>query len=787
MTDELDNPGASSLENTQETIPNDDKTSICQDFMNRIQTLKTLPTTTKESKKQVWLEFISLWFEILQYPSFNVQSCYDECSQLIPLLYTSTNFYLLKREKDVARQSCLLCLSGLDQPHIKDYLSSTNDADELSKGKTYHYHIDFLLRIPSQSALYLSSPSVEDQKVLDKYTEVFILLIERIERCIPKYLETTATQNKYELGVLNQRALDLIWNLVDITAFVPTFLKCGLPMKVVGWLTQANKLTEKCRRPFLSIAHNISRHDDGADELNKYGAIDVIKQYQNTKLEGKDSRIVLIAMVLALLSTPEQLKSDTKDMNVVLNKLLQLVMNAAKGHLHRCNGFHVSEPLAVLVKMFVVEERTLDYILCHAETEPPTDMHSTIRLFISLFFEFSNALQGTDRLDQFTCIALLNILWSISFQPHYAQELIGKEKLIDTIQQFTEDNKEQEIVEQYKPRSMEGIKPAANGILHNLNKDKKDDTISNDQINFRDTPVSNSTKETSCKPMIMISYCHADNDFCSQLLHFLATRNDAFDVWIDQTHCQGAADLWELIADGIERSSTVVCLLSGQYFESKSCRQEFIYSVDSLKKKIIPVILENFEPKGWLGIRMTGLKYVRFRDSVRPDHNKMNEILNTILLSFSSSKPLVPKTDLFSYQHATPLPVILKTPELNTVLMQSKLAAPRPFNEWRSTGEDIHAWFAYNRLSEKLRDLFDFQTGEEMLRYAQLLIKDYDKQMNIYGKLFAQKYHGDEMPPHEFNRFALALEHLLEENRPLAPFNKQKPPEPIKSTACMIL
>ncbi|CAF5049098.1 unnamed protein product, partial [Rotaria magnacalcarata] len=35
------------------------------------------------------------------------------------------------------------------------------------------------------------------------------------------------------------------------------------------------------RRPFISIAHNISRHDDGADELNQLGAIQIIKQYQN--------------------------------------------------------------------------------------------------------------------------------------------------------------------------------------------------------------------------------------------------------------------------------------------------------------------------------------------------------------------------------------------------------------------------------------------------------------------------------------------------------------------------
>jgi hypothetical protein len=187
-------------------------------------------------------------------------------------------------------------------------------------------------------------------------------------------------------------------------------------------------------------------------------------------------------MALALLSTPDQLKRNKKGLNNVLNQLLQLVIDASKGNQYRSDGIHVSEPLCVLVKMFVVEERTLDYVLCHAETEPPSDMLSTIQLFISLFLAFSNAIKSTDRLEQFTLIAILNILWSISFQPNYAQDLIQNSKFIEQIKIFNEDNSEQEIFEQYKPRSMEGIKQAAHGILHNLNIDiNKSDTKLNEQ------------------------------------------------------------------------------------------------------------------------------------------------------------------------------------------------------------------------------------------------------------------------------------------------------------------
>ena len=99
----------------------------------------------------------------------------------------------------------------------------------------------------------------------------------------------------------------------------------------------------------------------------------------------------------------------------------------------------------------------------------------------------------------------------------------------------------------------------------------------------------------------MISYCHADNIFCTRIFELFNTHSDTFEIWIDRTHCQAATDLWEAIADGIEKASVIVSLLSEKYFESKSCRQEFIYAMDSLKKPVIPVLLGDFEPKGWLG------------------------------------------------------------------------------------------------------------------------------------------------------------------------------------------
>ena len=340
------------------------------------------------------------------------------------------------------------------------------------------------------------------------------------------------------------------------------------------------------------------------------------------KVDVEDSRTLIASMALALLSTPEQIKQDKKGMNSVLNQLIQLAIKAAKDPRFRSGGFHVSEPLAVLVKMFVVEERTVDYVLSHAEIDPPIDLQKLLQLFTSLFFQFAREEKSKYILQQFTLIALLNMFWSFSFQPIYAKELFQIENFVETVRFVLENENKEILVEQYTPRSMESLSQAATGILHNL-----DVKIKNERIH---------SKKIDEKPSVMISYCHMDDAFCSRLLEFFSTNSNEFQIWIDRTHCQAVSDLWAAIADGMERSSVIVCLLSDEYFESKSCRQEFIYAIDSLKKPLIPILLGNFSPKGWLGefffILIVLMKLVVFR---RRNSNVWIEIR-----SFSRSRPM---------------------------------------------------------------------------------------------------------------------------------------------------
>lgn len=163
-----------------------------------------------------------------------------------------------------------------------------------------------------------------------------------------------------------------------------------------------------------------------------------------------------------------------------------------------------------------------------------------------------------------------------------------------------------------------------------------------------------------------------------------------------------------------------------------------------------------------IGIRISGVKYIRFRNPAQPDEAKMVDLLDTILGSFatsSSSLEVLSIAQRSSKQHEHYEPEIAhnKNPTIDSLRL--------PIEQWSSaTIDDINNWFVHHHISSQICNLYNFQTGEEMLHYAQMLIDDYENQIQIYSKAFRKKYNGDELLPHEFDRFKRAMEKLLKDN-----------------------
>lgn len=259
---------------------NDNKLSTCEQLISRLEPFKSLPMTTRESKKQVWLQFVSLWCEILQIPASNARPCYEECARLLPLLMKSSDFITSRKEIDVARANFSACFTQLNQLHIQNYLLLNKEQQELPENQIYYQHVYHLLLIASQTVLFVPFESIDDQQFISNHIELFSFLINRVDKNMPEHT-STVIQKDYRLENLNYGILNFLWNLTDRTVLIPILIKCDLPKKILGWISQADMLTEKDRETLISTAYNIARHDDGTDALNEYDAIQIIKRYQN--------------------------------------------------------------------------------------------------------------------------------------------------------------------------------------------------------------------------------------------------------------------------------------------------------------------------------------------------------------------------------------------------------------------------------------------------------------------------------------------------------------------------
>ncbi|UJR07250.1 hypothetical protein I4U23_011538 [Adineta vaga] len=717
---------------------------MSEDYLNDLKEFENLTKLTIDLSEEIWLKFLSLWFQILEYePSIHeMLLCYQQCIQLLPILMKKCHFYQIRKDIRISKETSFKSLEKLNENRLKNYFLLTKDEQDKEENKVYYHHIYYLLLISSQTISFVSFESRDEQLFIEKYVELFQIFINRIDKRMQSNLNQSNEIKEQTLAVINERILTFFWNLSDRTILIPFLIQTQLPFKVLQWLSQSSFLTEKSRRPFLGIIQNIARHDDGTDKLNEFNGLEIVKQYQQQKLEKTQTRKLILSMSIALLSTHEQLKDNRKGMNIVLNNLLESIIISFKSDRYRFDGIHISELLEILVKLFVVEERILDYILNHVETNPSSNLISTIQLFIEIFIQFSHSLKESDRVDQLTFIAIANILWSISFLNYTKDYLIENNLFIQILFQLNQEQNQNDIIQQYKPKSMENIQQAIQGILHNLHLI---------QDNKHLTDIQNKTDEN----WIMISYCHENLNICNEIYEYLKKSIKNLNIWIDQTHLNNSCDLWESIAYGMEKSNFILCFLSEQYFQSKSCRQEFIYANDSLKKPIIPILISNFQPKGWLGIRMTGLKYIRFKNENQLEEKKKTELLNTILSSLS-----------LKLSHVTNKENLSPSSE-------------HQFEESSSNLNEIQKWFQSNRLSKEFYDLFQFETREEMFDYAQLLFKDREKQMNIYEKIYSQKYHGKQMPPHEFLRFTKSLEQFINDD-----LNSSTQ---IKSKTCILL
>jgi hypothetical protein len=265
---------------------------------------------------------------------------------------------------------------------------------------------------------------------------------------------------------LTDELMSCIWNLSDKTVLVPILLKTGYTSSVLEWVQMREKKfkEDKIDAP-IHILHNLSRHDDGIDQLNRYNTLAVIGKIQVKSRTNADTDDLTlhVAMIHALLSDASEIKSDASHYpDRIVDMLIQLSVDCSKADRHRHGGSHVSEPLTVLKKIFHNDE-----ILHHTLSKMNTKTPSMIDLLASLLTRcYPNLTADESVLENYTCVVVLNLLRLISNHQKYRTSMADHEALINVIKRAASDRVI--FVDRFMPKTMESIQQAAKNILNNL-------------------------------------------------------------------------------------------------------------------------------------------------------------------------------------------------------------------------------------------------------------------------------------------------------------------------------
>ncbi|CAM4924077.1 unnamed protein product [Rotaria socialis] len=536
-------------------------------------------------------------------------------------------------------------------------------------------------------------------------------------------------------------------------ALVPMIIRHEWPHACVQWL--GNKDSGTSQRPSYTIDYYIcliiqklARHTNCVEVLNQLNCLKRLDECQEfmkkTHTDFEYNCLHLIhGMIYTLLMESDEIKqislSNDKRMCGTINEIVSYAVEASRNELFFYKCFHVSEMLGVLSKLFVNDDILLKFV---------NEDNQLFDFLSQLMIDFNNITRDTSRTHQpandEALLALTNILWSISFHECYHEKFKKNATLMNIVSNLSTTTPLSTSTQmKLLPRDMCSLRKTAEGILWNLKPTSSSCQISN---------------EKSQQPLAMISYSHSDTKFCRELVETLSAH---VPVWVDYKQAKDAVahsdDLWEEIARAMELATVIVLIVSKEYYNSKSCRQELSYASDALKKRIVPIYPgdQQYRASGWLGIRIAGQKYIHFG---RKPFSEAIEELSSIVLA--DQKPnivtLTRPTETRSSSCAThPIKMI---DEENKLLSAAK--------NW--TTKDIRKWFEDNQIHADLITLLidQFHTGTALIVYARHVKLFYRNEYIRIFKNYSKIFHGKKLNTFDFIKFVDALYRLRSDYDP---------------------
>ncbi len=529
---------------------------------------------------------------------------------------------------------------------------------------------------------------------LKKYENIlFISLIKFIE----KYFSSNKPSDD---DILIKPILDFLWITSKETSIIPIFLNIQCP-KICLQCLSLSYLKGEEYEGIICILNNITRHDEGLVLLNKYQCRNIFYKFMKEILFMKIDFILdnnmygnllfIINMMILLTQNSTDIE-NINDYEIIQNVLVPAIEKSLSSSTFMYSEFYNSELLLILMKLFT-NDNIVNYVL---QKYSITEYFFTIlkKLLMNLKNIFYEILDMDKKI--LSIIILANIFWSISFQDQYKNDLIKNINLIPTLEIFLINYPSSNT---QISRQIFSLKRTIDGIKQNLYPTKPTAIF----------PVN--------KPLrsLMISYSYIDLDFYRKLYDVLI-KTSKFSIYPD-------ADNWKQIAQNIEQSDIILFLLSKDFFTDKSCRQEFNYVTDTIKKPFISIYNDqNFQPIGWLYQHVYIIESIRFNE--RDFMDSCDELMSMI----------------------------------NEIISIEKNSLD--IKQWND--KDVQQWFINNHLISELYEFYQFQNGNELLLYAQAIssstwTKEYERIKSRFEKIFSQQ---KQFSPHEFLKFINALERI---------------------------
>ncbi|CAF0994584.1 unnamed protein product [Didymodactylos carnosus] len=581
------------------------------------------------------------------------------------------------------------------------------------------------------------------------------------------YIDRYSTRKEKLVHIL----LKLIGNLSDKTVCIPSFINCDYVPHVLKWF-QNPAVSYQHRRIIISLIHNLCRHECGINEMNKHNAVQILKDFKLNNIDSSSKSfnkrfMTVYYMSLALLLEPIQIKTDIISIDQVVDHLLLIAENAFVSDDYYWDGFHISESLIVLVKLFV-NDTVADYVLQRKQK---------LKFFKNCFLQFSSLDENflKNDLNRLARVSIVNILWSISFHDEWKTKLQNDEEFLSILNNLIKhlsEEKDDLLLVQFERKYLSTVTQALKGIMFNL----EDGSVREEENSIVQTTQPLPSAVAAPAPhhlSVMISYSHSDVDFVKTLVDALKPYESLFNVWIDYENCK-SEDLWEEIALSIEQASVVLLIVTQSYFDSKSCRREVTYAIDRKQKRILPIYVgSEYVASGWLGIRIEGPQYVRF--GKKSFEETIEQLTNMIVVETQ------PKTE----------PVHYETPERNSVHVESNIAehvelAQKSIENtsvalW--SADDIVQWARIENISLELIMLLNFRTGKVLMKYGKLVLKNENDEYIVVSQRFQQKYNKT-LYREEFAQFLCAIENLIRNQQHQGNI---QPLRPVSFTNCLLM